>query len=105
MRLLTTALRASRLVMVTAEEGAGGMLQGVLAVDGSVTARAQRPAGELGGLMEDLLVRGKIFEERVPLYKRPLLWIAIAAGVVAVGASVTAVLLTRDVHTDGTLRP
>ncbi len=48
-RLLTTALRASRLVMVTAEEGAGGMLQGVLAVDGSVarppTPMARRACG------------------------------------------------------------
>jgi len=104
-RLLSTALRSARLVMVTAEEGAGGMLQGVLAVDGAVAARAERPAGELAGLMDDLLVRGKIIEAQVPLYKRPLLWIAIAAGVIAVGASVTVAIVTRPIITNGDINP
>ncbi len=92
-RLLSTALRASRLIMLTAEEGAGGKLQAVLATDGAVTARAER--SELDGLLNDLLVRGQVIEASVPIYKRPLFWIAVvvAAGAAAAG---TAIYFTYD---------
>ena len=90
-RLLSTALRASRLILLSAEGGSGGKLQALLAEDGAVTARAER--SELDGLMEDLLVRGKLIEAAPPLYKRPLFWVAIVgAAVLAAGATATALL-------------
>ncbi|MBL8951654.1 MAG: hypothetical protein JNK82_12810, partial [Myxococcaceae bacterium] len=74
-------------------------------VDGAVTARGERPAGELDGLMEDLLVRGKVIEPQVPLYKRPLFWVAIATGVIAAAAGTTVFFVTRPIITRGELQP
>ena len=102
-RLLSTALRASRLVMLSFEQASGGRLEALLAVDGAVTARAERsgdPAAELPGLMQDLLVRGQLIEASPPIYKRPLFWIAVVAGAAAIAASVTAFLVLRPVQTE-----
>jgi hypothetical protein len=93
--LLSTALRASRLVMLTVETA--GRQQALLSVDGNVTARAERNGAltsELPGLMDDLLVRGQLIEPQVPVYKRPLFWIALVAGVAAVAAGTTALVVT-----------
>lgn len=95
-KLLSTALRASRLVMLTVEEGRSGRQQALLAVDGAVTARAERLGAltsELPGLLDDLLVRGQIVES-TPLYKRPLFWIAVVGAAVIAGG-VTALVVTR----------
>jgi hypothetical protein len=97
-RLLTTAVRASRLVLLDLEDGAQGRQHAVLAVDGSVTARAERvgaAGAEVAGLMQDLLVRGQLIEAEVPLYKRPLLWVALV-GVVAAAAGITAAVVVTQ---------
>jgi hypothetical protein len=93
--LLSTALRASRLVLLTVETA--GRQQALLSVDGNVTARAERLgplASELPGLLDDLLVRGQLIEPQVPVYKRPLFWIALVAGVAAVAVGSTALVVT-----------
>lgn len=90
-RLLSTALRASRLVLLAVDDTAPGKLDAVLAVDGAITARAERigaPAAQLSGLMSDLLVRGQLVAPSVPIYKRALFWVAIA-GAAAIAAGVT----------------
>jgi hypothetical protein len=95
-KLLSTALRTSRLVMLTVEEGRSGRQQALLAVDGAVTARAERNgalASELPGLLDDLLVRGQLVEA-TPLYKRPLFWIAVVGAAVIAG-TVTALVATK----------
>ncbi|MBK7865275.1 MAG: PEGA domain-containing protein [Archangiaceae bacterium] len=101
-RLLSTALRSARLVMLNVEQASGGRLGAVLAIDGAVTARAERsgdPATELPGLLNDLLVRGQLIEASVPLYRRPLFWVAIAASVAAIAAGVTTFFVLRPVET------
>lgn len=99
-KLLSTALRASRLILLSAEGGSGGKLQALLAEDGAVTARAER--SDLEGLMEDLLVRGKLIEAAPALYKRPLFWVAIV-GAAVLAAGVTTLVLLRDIRTGVTV--
>jgi hypothetical protein len=99
MRLLSTALRATRLVLISLDDA--GPLKGLLSVDGAVLARSERT--ELGGLMQDLLVRGQLLEPSAPLWKRPLFWvcIAVAAGI---AATTTAVVLSRRVVSEVSFR-
>jgi hypothetical protein len=94
MKLLGTALRTSRLLLISLDDGQQAQLKGLLAVDGQVVARSER--SELGGLMQDLLVRGQLLEPSAPIWKRPVFWIAI---VVAAGAAAatTGILLTRRI--------
>jgi len=105
-RLLATALRTSRLVLLTVEDGPSPRTKALLAVDGRVTARTEREGAlstELNGLLTDLLTRGNILEPTPPLYKRPLFWVAI---VLAAGAAagITAGVLVRDVQTSVVLK-
>ena len=106
-RLLSTALRSSRLVLLAIDETAPGKLDAVLAVDGAIAARAERigtAGAQLAGLMQDLLVRGQIVTPSTPIYKRVLFWVAIA-GAAAVAAGITAaVITTRKVDTTVTFR-
>lgn len=90
-RLLATALRARRLAYLDAEPlGRGVRVRGALAVDGRVDARAER-RGEVTSssrdVLEDLLVRGGVVEDR-RLVTRPLFWIAVATAAIASGAIV-----------------
>src|SRR5262249_6243865 len=80
-RLLATALRAQRLVLVAAEPQLRGLrLKGVFSIDGRVAARAERTieAGEVEEqswlLVRDLLVEGRIVEPAPPLVHRPPFW-------------------------------
>jgi hypothetical protein len=99
--LLALAVRARRLALFSAE--AGGSVTGVLAVDGNVSARGERPAAtsaEVAALARDLLVRGSLIAADPPLTKRPLFWIGVG-GAAVVAAAVTAILLyqpTPDVR-------
>lgn len=100
-RLLSTALRSTRMVLLTVEEGPAPRIKALLAVGGLVAARAEREgalASELSGLMTDLLTRGNVLEPSPPLYKRPLFWVAVvvAAGI---AAGTTALVLTRTTTT------
>jgi hypothetical protein len=93
LRLLSTALRAPRLLLLTVErEGEGARLRGALAVEHDVVARVERSAGtdanlesSLDGLLRDLLVQGKVMEPSPALYQRPLFWVVVAAVAVAAG--------------------
>ncbi len=101
MRLLSTALRAPRLLLVTADrESQEIRVRGVLAVDGEVAARSERvgPSEDAAeGLVRDLLVRGKIVEPPPPLYRRAGFWVAL--GVAAAAAAGTAAIANRRVVT------
>jgi hypothetical protein len=104
-RLLSTALRASRLVLLAIDDTSPGKLDAVLAVDGAITARAERvgsPGAQLSGLMTDLLVRGQVVAPTVPIYKRALFWVAIA-GAAVVAAGVTGGVIAAH-QTDTTVR-
>lgn len=97
-KLLSTALRATRLVLLNVEDGPAPRTKALLALGGLVAARSERDGSldkELDALMNDLLTRGNVVEPSPPLYKRPLFWIAVvvAAGLAAGG---TALALTRD---------
>jgi hypothetical protein len=95
LRLLSTALRAPRLLLLTVErEGEGARLRGALAVEHDVVARVERSAGSddklegaLDGLLRDLLVQGKVMEPSPALYQRPLFWVVVAAVAVAAGGT------------------
>ncbi len=105
-RLLATALRTSRLVLLSVEDGPSPRTKALLAVDGHITARTEREgplSGELNGLLTDLLTRGNLLEPTPPVYKRPVFWIAI---VLAAGAAagITAGVLVRDVKTSVVLK-
>ncbi len=96
-RLLATALRSARLVLLTVDDGPAPRIKALLAVGGLVTARAEREGSlqsEFAGLMSDLLTRGNVLEPAPVLYKRPLFWVAVvvAAGI---AAGTTAALFTR----------
>lgn len=93
LKLLGTGLQAHRLIWLA---GDATRLVGVLAVGGSVVARLTRDDGALA-LVRDLLVQGSVVEPAPPLYKRPVFWLVVGAVAVA-AATVTAVLLTRDVR-------
>ena len=102
MRLLGTALRASRLLLISLDEGPQAELKGLLAIDGQVIARSER--GELGGLMQDLLVRGQLLEAAPALWKRPVFWISLVV-VAGVAAATTGVLLSRRIESHVTFQP
>jgi hypothetical protein len=95
LRLLSTALRAPRLVLLTVErEGEGARLRGTLEVEQGVVARVERSAttpdkleGSLDGLLRDLLVQGKVMEPSPALYQRPLFWVVVSAVAVAAGGT------------------
>jgi hypothetical protein len=95
LKLLSTALRAPRLLLLTVErEGEGARLRGTLEVDQGVVARVERSAatadkleGSLDGLLRDLLVQGKVVEPAPALYQRPLFWVVVSAVAVAAGGT------------------
>lgn len=100
-KLLATALRSTRMVLLTVEEGPAPRTKALLALGGLVAARAEREGPldkELDGLMTDLLTRGNVLEPSPALYKRPLFWVAV---VVAAGlaAGATTLFFTRKVVT------
>ncbi len=105
LKLLATALRAPRLVLVSLEpERSQTRLRGVVAVEGAVAARAERPAepdlppAALEGLLRDLLVKGQVVEPSPALWQRPAFWVALG-GVAALAAGTTALVVTRRVRT------
>lgn len=100
-KLLSTSLRAPRLMVVSA---AGSTLRGALAVDGVLGARAERE-GDPEGLVRDLLVRGKVIEEAPPLYQRWPFWVAIGAAAVAAGVTTAIVVGNRQTVTRVELNP
>ncbi|MDX2010487.1 MAG: PEGA domain-containing protein [Myxococcaceae bacterium] len=100
-RLLATALRAPRLLVLTT--GDGGLVRGALAIDGVVQARGERE--DVPSLVKDLLVRGKVFEPSVPLWKRWPFWVAVGAAVVATGVTTGVILANRPVTTRVELNP
>ncbi|MBL8936532.1 MAG: PEGA domain-containing protein [Archangium sp.] len=102
MQLLTIALRSARLLVVGPGETAG-MLRGALAIDGVVQARGERD--DVQALVRDLLVRGKVFEPSVPLWRRWPFWVAIGAAAVATGVTTGVLLANRPVVTRVELNP
>jgi hypothetical protein len=95
MRLLSTALRAPRLLLVQADTGrAGPRLRGTLAMDGAVAMRAER-GDDAQALVRDML---HLITNEQPLYQRPVFWLAIAGAALAAGAG-TFVLLNPTVKT------
>jgi len=87
MQLLSIALRSARLLVVGPGETTG-TLRGALAIDGVVQARAERD--DVQALVRDLLVRGKVYEPSVPLWKRWPFWVAIGAAAIALGVAALA---------------
>ncbi|MDP2269697.1 MAG: PEGA domain-containing protein [Archangium sp.] len=95
MRLLSTSLRAPRLLVVAAEPAAPKTLRGALTVDGVLKARAERE-GDPEGLVRDLLVRGQVIEEAPPLYKRWPFWLAVGVAAVAAGTTTAILVSTKQ---------
>ena len=86
--LLAQALRAQRFVYLETDRvGQGARIRGALAIQGKIAAREEKQ-GSLSGtsadVVEQLLVRGGIVEEK-SLLKKPLFWVAV--GVVALASS------------------
>ncbi|MDP3237545.1 MAG: PEGA domain-containing protein [Myxococcales bacterium] len=102
MQLLSVALRSARLLMVEPSEDPS-LVRGALAIDGVVQARGERD--DVQALVRDLLVRGKVFEPSVPLWKRWPFWLAIGAAVVASGVTTGVLLANRPVSTRVVLNP
>ncbi|MBM4781212.1 MAG: PEGA domain-containing protein [Archangiaceae bacterium] len=102
MQLLSIALRSARLLVVGPGETTG-TLRGALAIDGVVQARGERD--DVQALVRDLLVRGKVFEPSVPLWKRWPFWVAIGAAAVATGVTTGVLLANRPVVTRVELNP
>lgn len=107
LRLLSTALRAPRLVLLNAEaESYGYRLRGALAINGRAAARTERHAemkalpGMTEGVLRDLLVQGRVVEPAPPLYRRRDFWIAVGVAAVVAGAITTALLWQRPVRTE-----
>ncbi len=103
-RLLSTSLRAPRLLVVSSDPAAPKTLRGALAVDGVLKARAERE-GDAEGLVRDLLVRGQVIEEAPPLYKRWPFWLAVGAAAVAAGVTTAVVVGNRQTITRVELNP
>jgi hypothetical protein len=103
-KLLSTALRAPRLLVLASEPASPLALRGALAVDGVLQARAARD-GDAEGLVRDLLVRGKVIEVAPPLYKRWPFWVAVGAAAVAAGVTTAVVVSTRRTVTRVELNP
>ncbi|MEM7154249.1 MAG: PEGA domain-containing protein [Myxococcota bacterium] len=99
-RLLARAVRAQRLLLVTAEGDQGVELRGVLAIDDRIAARTERQAAHeelptvAPALLEDLLVQGEVLAPPKPLVRRWGFWLAI--GLTAAGAAgITAIVLQQ----------
>jgi hypothetical protein len=89
-RLLARAVRAQRLVLVTAESSSiDARLKGVFAEEDAVRGYAERYTVEKDfdaaalGLMEDLLIKGSVLQPPPSLVKRPVFWVVVAAVAVA----------------------
>ena len=102
-KLLSTSLRAPRLVVLSADPAAPGMLRGALAIDGELTTRAERE-GDAAGLMRDLLVRGQVIEAPRPIYKSVPFWVTIGVAAIAAGVTTGVVLATQNPRTEVVLR-
>lgn len=109
LRLLSTALRAPRLVLLAAEpESSRVRLRGALALDGQVAVRTERGAeatrlpGAVEGLLRDLLTEAKVVEPPPPLYRRPGFWIAVGAVALAAGATTAVLMHDPGVRTEVT---
>ncbi|HZN91816.1 MAG TPA: PEGA domain-containing protein [Myxococcales bacterium] len=104
-RLLSTALRAPRLLLFSVDEGRTLRLRSALAVDGEVAARAERidvDPGQLEsaarGLALDVLVRGRVVEPAPALHQRPEFWVAVGVAA-AIAAGTTAAIVLRPKQT------
>lgn len=103
-RLLSTSLRAPRLLVVSTDPASPRTLRGALAVDGVLKVRAERE-GDAEGLVRDLLVRGQVIEEAPPIYKRWPFWVAVGAAAVAAGVTTAVVVGNRQTITRVELNP
>jgi hypothetical protein len=106
-RLLSSALRAPRLVLLTAEpEQEGYRLRGTFALEGKVAARTERRTepkalqGTLEGVLRDLLIQGHVMEPAPALYQRRDFWIVVGVTAVVAGASTAALLRRQPVRTE-----
>ena len=97
LQLLSTSLRAPRLVVLASDPATPKLLRGALAIDGQLIVRAER-SGDAEGLMRDLLVRGKVVEEAPSIFARWPFWLAVGVAVAA-GVTTGIVLGTRDIRT------
>jgi len=104
-RLLSTALRAPRLLLFSVDEGRTLRVRCAVAVDGEISARAERVDVDprqldaaVRGLASDVLMRGRLLEPAPALHQRPEFWIAVGVAA-AIAAGATAVAATRNVHT------
>lgn len=104
LRLLSYALRAPRLILITSDAAAPGVLRAALTLDGTVAVRAERE-GDVQGVVKDLLVRGRVVEEAPPLYKRWPFWVAVGAAAVATGVTTAVVVGNQRVVTRVGLAP
>ncbi|MCA9712574.1 MAG: PEGA domain-containing protein, partial [Myxococcales bacterium] len=100
-RLLARAVRARRLVLITADGDEALRLRGVLSVDEHIAARAERDAPRpeasqaAPALLEDLLIQGHVVAPPKPLVRRWGFWLAL--GLSAAGAAtITALALVRE---------
>lgn len=107
LRLLSSALRAPRLVLLNAEaEQEGYRLRGTFALDGRVAARTERSTkpGALQetteGVLRDLLIQGHVMEPAPALYQRRDFWIAVGVAAAIAGASTAALLWKQPVRTE-----
>ncbi|KFA90473.1 PEGA domain-containing protein [Archangium violaceum] len=107
LRLLSNALRAPRLVLLTAEaEREGYRLRGALAIDGRVAARTERQARTkllpetVEGALRDLLFQGRLVEPAPALYRRREFWLAVGVAAAVAGATTAALLWQRPVRTE-----
>lgn len=103
-RLLSSSLRAPRLLVISTSPAAPATLRGALAIDGVLTVRAERE-GDAEGLVRDLLVRGQVVEEAPPLYKRWPFWLAVGAAAVAAGVTTAVVVGNKQTVTRVELNP
>ncbi len=100
------ATHSRNLVVITADPTGGHtFLRAVLALDGSLTTRAERAvdAGNLDrqapALLRDLLERGQLLEPPAPLWKRPLFWTAVGVAAAAAVGITALILYQPPVHT------
>jgi hypothetical protein len=107
LRLLSLALRAPRLVLLTAEaEQEGYRLRGTFALEGRVAARTERGTQPKNlqetteGVLRDLLIQGHVMEPAPALYQRRDFWIAVGVAAVVAGASTAAILWKQPVRTE-----